>query len=328
MSGEESVAQMNGNSRQGITRRRWGMFAGIGWLALAGCGTAGTSSSATGGTQASQGAAGVTFANPQLVVDVAWLQQHAKDAGVRIVDARPAADYEKGHIPGAVSIPVVDTFDPGQQKNYPDTKEKLEALLAEKGIGNSTRVITYDNGKETPAARLFWTLEYIGQTNSALLDGGLKAWQAANGTVTAEVPTVEVAKFASNVDPAKLPTKEQCELAINDKTKVVLDARSPEEFRGEDVRAKFGGRIPGSVNIDWRENFQEDARLKDAATLKTMYESQGVTKDKEVISLCQTGQRSSVSYWTLRLLGYPKVGNYAGSWVEWGNDPATKKVQG
>ncbi len=316
---------MEGDTTLRITRRGWGGLAGAGLLLLVGCGTA----VGPGGARAtSKGAEGASFANPQLVVDVAWLQQHAKDPNVRLVDARPAAEYEKGHIPGAVSLPVADTFDPGQQKNYPDTKEKLEALFAGKGIGNATRVVTYDNGRETPAARLFWTLEYIGHTNAAVLDGGLKAWQAQSGAITAEVPAVEPAQFTSKIDPAKLPTKEQCELAITDKSKVILDARSPEEFRGEDVRAKFGGRIPGSVNVDWRENFAADASLKDASTLKTMYESKGVTKDKEVISLCQTGQRSSVSYWTLRLLGYPKVGNYAGSWVEWGNDPGTKKVQG
>ncbi|MBI3972215.1 MAG: sulfurtransferase [Chloroflexi bacterium] len=304
---------------------------GAGALIAAACGAAtGTSKPAAGGAGAAgtSNASGVTFANPNLVVSVQWLQQHANDANVRIVDARPAADYEKGHIRGAVSLPVVETFDPAAQKNFPDTKEKLEALFSEKGIGNTTRVITYDNGKETSAPRLFWTLEYIGHTNAAVLDGGLKAWQAGQGAVTTEVPKVEPAKFTSKIDPAKMPTKEQCELAIGDKTKVVLDARSPEEYRGEDVRAKFGGHIPGAVNIDWRENFDANSVLKAPAELKTMYESKGVTKDKEVIAHCQTGQRSSATYWVLRLLGYPKVGNYAGSWVEWGNDPTTKKVQG
>jgi thiosulfate/3-mercaptopyruvate sulfurtransferase len=245
---------------------------------------------------------------------VDWLKANGSGAGTRIVDARPAAEYEKGHLPGAVNLPVADTFDPAQQKNYPDTKEKLD--------------VTYDNGKETPSARLFWTLEFLGHTNAAILDGGLKAWQSAGGEVTTEVPAVEPTTFVSKIDPAKLPTREQCELAIGDKTKVILDSRSPEEYRGEDVRAKYGGHIPGSVNIDWRDNFTADTRLKDAPALRALYESKGVTRDKEVISLCQTGQRSSVSYWTLRLLGYPKVGNYAGSWVEWGNDPQTKKVQG
>jgi thiosulfate/3-mercaptopyruvate sulfurtransferase len=264
------------------------------------------------------------------VVTVDWLKANIRTAGVRVVDARPAADYDKGHVPGAVSLPVVDTFDPEKDKNYPDSKEKLEALFANKGIGNDVRIVTYDsgNGTDTTGGRLFWTLEYTGHANVAVLDGGLKAWQAAGGEVSTEAVSVTPAKFTSKIDPAKMPTKEQCELAIGDPTKVVLDTRSPEEFRGDDVRAKFGGHIPGAVNIDYRTNFTPAGTLKAPAELKSLYESKGVTPQKEVIAHCQTGQRSSTTYWVLRLLGYNKVGNYAGSWIEWGNDPNAKKVQG
>ena len=108
---------------------------------------------------------------------------------------------------------------------------------------------------------------------------------------------------------------------------VVVDARSAPEYRGEDVRAKRGGHMPGAVNIEWKANFN-DLTLKSADELSEMYASAGVTKDKEVIAHCHTGQRSSVTYLALRMLGYPKVGNYAGSWMEWGNDPNTQIVAG
>ena len=268
------------------------------------------------------------FVHPNLIVSVSWLRQHTTDPHLRLVDARPTAEYDKGHLPGAVSLPVADTFDPAQHKNYPDTKEKLEALFARRGLSNTTRIITYDNGKEHLSARLFWTLEYVGATNVAVLNGGLTQWQADKGEISTVPVHVEPETFVATVDLAKLPTAAQCTLALGDPTKAVLDARSPEEFRGEDVRAKYSGHIPGAVNIDWRENFTTTTVLKDPGTLKTLYASKGITPDKEVIAHCQTGQRSSVSYWVLRLLGYPKVGNYAGSWVEWGNDPTTPKAQG
>jgi thiosulfate/3-mercaptopyruvate sulfurtransferase len=318
---------MVGNTR--VTRRTaTGALLGLGGLTGLLASACGAATQSGGGAATSGAATGAAYANPNLAVGIAWLKQHAKDANLRIVDARSAADYEKGHIPGAVNLPVADTFDPAQQKNYPDTKEKLEALFSTKGIGNTTRVIAYDNGKETAGPRLFWTLEYLGHTNAAVLDGGVKAWQADGGELSTETPTVQAATFTSKIDPAKMPTKQQCELAIGDKTKVVLDARSPQEYRGEDVRAKFGGHIPGAVNIDWVENFTTGTTLKDPAALKSLYESKGVTRDKEVIAHCQTGQRSSATYWVLRLLGYPKVGNYAGSWVEWGNETTTQKIQG
>jgi len=288
-------------------------------LAVAGCG---------GATEASRPAAAGAFANPNLVVSAAWLKDHSADPGLRVVDARAAADYARGHIAGAVSLPVADTFDPARPGNYPDSKEKLEALFGARGIANATRVVVYDAGAETPGPRLFWTLEYLGQRGSAVLDGGLKAWQAAGGAVTTEPPTVPAASYTAAVDPSRIYSQAECALAITDRTKVVVDARSPEEYRGEDVRAPFGGHIPGAVNIDYRENFTPDARLKDASALRALYAARGVTPDKEVIGLCQTGQRSTVAYWVLRLLGYPRVGNYGGGWIEWGSDPQTSKAQG
>jgi thiosulfate/3-mercaptopyruvate sulfurtransferase len=268
------------------------------------------------------------FVHPNLIVSVSWLMQHTTDQHLRLVDARPTAEYDKGHIPGAVSLPVADTFDPAQHKNYPDTKAKLEALFARRGLSNTMRIIIYDNGKEHRSARLFWTLEYVGATNVAVLDGGLTQWQAEQGAISTVPVQVEPGTFVAMVDPAKLPMAAQCQLALDNPTKVILDARSPQEFRGEDVRAKYRGHIPGAVNIDWRENFTDTTVLKDPVTLRNLYASKGVTPDKDVIAHCQTGQRSSVSYWVLRLLGYPQVGNYAGSWVEWGNDPTTPKAQG
>jgi thiosulfate/3-mercaptopyruvate sulfurtransferase len=315
-------------------RAATGVLVGLGgWLAAACGASTGTSAPPAGGGGSTSAPAATNpsvFVNPNLVVSVDWLKANAKAPNVRIVDSRPAADYEKGHIPGAVNLPVVDTFDPGKDRNYPDTKEKLEALFGNKGIGDGLRVITYDagNGTDTTGSRLLWTLEYAGHTNVAWLDGGIKAWQAAAGELSTEAVTVAPAKFTSKIDPAKMPTKEQCETAIGDPTKVVLDARSPEEYRGDDVRAKFGGHIPGAVNIDYRLNYTPAGTLKAPPELRQMYESKGVTANKEVIAHCQTGQRSSSTYLVLRLLGYNKVGNYVGSWVEWGNDAETKKVQG
>ena len=96
----------------------------------------------------------------------------------------------------------------------------------------------------------------------------------------------------------RVSTRNQCGCGrhprLGDPTKVHLDARSPEEFRGEDVRAKYRGHIPGAVNIDWRENFANITMLKDPVILKTLYESKGVPQNKEVIVHCQTGQCSSV----------------------------------
>lgn len=325
----------DGQGQEGGLRRRLvpGALLAAAVLLPAACAAGGTRSSGGRGSSGVAPAApepGVRAGSafPELSVDVAWLSGHLGESGMAVVDARAAAEYEKGHIPGAVSVPVVDTFDPAQPKNYPDAPERLAARLAGKGIGSASRVVAYDGGAETPAARLFWTLEYLGHGRAAVLDGGLQAWQAAGRPLATEAPPVAPATFTPAVAAARLHTRGGCEPAPGDAAHVMVDARSAAEWRGEDVRAKWGGRIPGAVNVDWREHFAPDARLKEADALRALYVGRGVTPAQEVIAYCQTGQRSSVTYWVLRLLGYPRVANYAGSWVEWGNDPTTPKAAG
>ena len=100
---------------------------------------------------------------------------------------------------------------------------------------------------------------------------------------------------------------------------IILDTRSDSEYCGTTVRAKRAGAIPGAVHIEWTLNLGEDGTFKSASELRAIYESAGVTPDKTVISYCQGGYRAAHSYLALRLLGYPRVRNYVGSWKEWGD---------
>jgi len=100
---------------------------------------------------------------------------------------------------------------------------------------------------------------------------------------------------------------------------VVLDTRSDGEWDGSVARARRGGRIPGAVHVEWSKNLGEDGAFKPASDLRAMYEQAGVTPDKEVVTYCQGGYRAAHAYLALRLLGYPKVRNYTGSWKEWGD---------
>ncbi len=268
---------------------------------------------------------GSGFAHPELIVSAEWLRAHADDPALRLVDARPRADYEQGHLPGAVSLPVAETFDPAHPKNLPASRAVLAQLFGARGIGTDRRVVVYDGGKQTPAPRLFWTLEWAGHPDVAVLDGGMAAWKTAGGTVTADEPKLAAEHFGGIAASDRLAERARCAAAIGRPGAVILDARSTKEYSGAEARARFGGHIPGAVNVDWGENFAPDGRLRSPATLRALYAGRGIAPDKEVITHCQSGQRSSASYWTLRLLGYERVGNYAASWADWGNDPETPK---
>jgi len=226
----------------------------------------------------------IGFAHPELLVETDWLAEHLDDPDLRVVDARKPGEYKAGHIPGAVNIPRSATFDPAAPKGMVAPKEMIEELFGSKGISNQTRVVIYGQGKDKDAARVFWTLEYYGHTKVSVLNGGFKKWQAEGREVTAEEPEITPTTFIAKPDPARLSTKGEILEDIGKADVVMLDTRSPAEYRGEDIRAKRGGHIPGAVNIDWVENFTtgEVPVFKSAAELMRLYEAAGVTKDKLV----------------------------------------------
>ena len=100
---------------------------------------------------------------------------------------------------------------------------------------------------------------------------------------------------------------------------VILDTRTDGEYLGTTVRAARGGCIPGAVHVEWTTNLRPDGSFKSADELRALYEPVGVTPDKDVVTYCQGGYRAAHAYLALRLLGYPRVRNYVGSWKEWGD---------
>jgi len=224
------------------------------------------------------------YANPQLLVKTDWLAEHLDDPNLRVVDARKPEDYAAGHIPSAVSIPPEVTFDPEAPKGIIGPPEQMAELFGSKGINHKVHVVIYAEGKDTAAARIFWTLEYYGHPNVSLLDGGFTKWQTEGREVTTEEPEVTPVEFSVEVHPEMLSTREEILEKLAQEGVVFLDARSEEEYKGRDVRAKRGGHIPGAVNVDWRENFTpgEVPVFKSPAELEELYLDAGVTRDKEV----------------------------------------------
>jgi thiosulfate/3-mercaptopyruvate sulfurtransferase len=116
-----------------------------------------------------------------------------------------------------------------------------------------------------------------------------------------------------------LATAEDVLRSLNRKEIAILDTRSRGEFLGTHVRAARGGAIPGAIHIEWTDNIAPNGKFKPNGELRAMYEKAGITPDKEVVSYCQGGYRAAHSYIALRLLGFPRVRNYIGSWKEWGD---------
>ncbi len=264
------------------------------------------------------------YGNPQFLVETDWLARHLNDRDLRIIDMRDnREEYAAGHIPGSVYVNVnqirLALKEPGFAMP-PDYQ--IEEMLGSLGIADDTMVVAYDEHGGLNAARLFFTLDYAGHDKMAVLNGGSTKWAAEGRVLSKEVPQVRKTAYRMRPKTGIVASASWIAANVGKPILALVDARSPKEFRGEDVRAKRGGHIPGAANIEWTQNLEPDKTFKPGDEMLALYEKAGVTKDKAVITYCQTMHRASVSYFTLRLLGYPNVRGYDRSWSEWGNDPS------
>jgi thiosulfate/3-mercaptopyruvate sulfurtransferase len=272
----------------------------------------------------------MSYKHPEVLVETEWVSQHMKDGTVRIaeVDYDPTANYNLGHIPGAA------LFDWKKDMNDPlardiVSKEQLEGLLSGSGVSNDTTLVLYGDFNNWFAAFAFWILKYYGVEKVVLMNGGRKKWLAEDREVTKDIPAHSRTAYKAGGPNEEIRTYlDYVKKLLGNKDKGLVDVRSPAEFTGEitappeypNEHAQRGGHIPGAANIPWSQAVKEDGTFKSADELSNIYQSKGITPDKEIITYCRIGERSSFSWFVLTyLLGYPKVRNYDGSWTEWGN---------
>jgi thiosulfate/3-mercaptopyruvate sulfurtransferase len=241
-------------------------------------------------------------------------------ANLCIVDTRPAEDFAQGHIPSAVhfdlfGLSLIDTTEAPLHAFM----HMIHHLLEQRGVSEAKEVVLYEETSGMRAARGLWFLEYFGHPNARMLDGGIQAWKAAGGRVTTETTKPKSATFKAAEQPEVLATANDVLQSLKRPEICILDTRSDGEYFGTHVRAARGGAIPGAIHIEWTKNLDPTGQFKSERELKAMYEQAGITPDKEVIPYCQGGYRSAHSYVALRLIGFPKVRNYIGSWKEWGD---------
>jgi len=260
------------------------------------------------------------YTRDRLLVTTAQLQNQLGAANLCIIDTRPAEDYARGHIPGAThfdlfGLSLIDTSE-APLKAF---MFMIHHVLELRGVSETKEVVFYEDNSGMRAARGVWFLEYFGHQNVKMLEGGMQAWKAAGAPVTTDCTPPQAASLKTSERREVLATADDVVRALDKKDTIILDTRSEGEHFGTTVRAARGGAIPHSIHIEWTDNLDASGKFKSNEDLTAMYSKAGVTPDKEVYSYCQGGYRAAHSYIALRLLGYPKVRNYIGSWKEWGD---------
>lgn len=275
------------------------------------------------------------------LVTTEWLAHEIGASDLRIVDAswhlpdsgRDAkAEYEAGHIPGAVFMDLGGLSDTASPlPNTLPSAEKFASRMQSLGLGDGSRIVLYDDSDAHTSARAWFMLKLFGAHSVAILDGGLAKWKSERRQLRSGTETLRHRHFTVWDDATTLRTKADLLANLDSGKEQVVDARGAGRFTGEEPDLHAGtapGHIPGARNVPAGQLFNADGTYKDEAGLRAAFEQAGVDLSKPVVTSCGSGITASVLAFGLNRLGKEDVALYDGSWSEWGADPATPKATG
>jgi thiosulfate/3-mercaptopyruvate sulfurtransferase len=276
-----------------------------------------------------------------LLVTTEWLAKEQGASDLRIVDAtwflpgggrNAAAEYEGGHIKGAVFMDLEELAD--ANSSLPNTlppPEKFASRMQSLGLGDGSRIVVYDDSPFKSATRAWWMLTLFGAHEVAILDGGLAKWKAEGRPLETGKPALRHRHFTVWKDDKGVKGKADLLANLHSKEAAVVDARGPGRFTGEELEPRpdmASGHIPGSQNLPYSNLYNADGTWKRGADLAEVFTAAGVDLDKPMITTCGSGMTAAVVLFGARLTGKKDVALYDGSWSEWGLDADTPKAKG
>lgn len=251
------------------------------------------------------------------------LQQHNKE--LIIIDLCSDENYNAGHIQGAVHIKPSQLscgIKPAPGKL--PTTATLQQLFQSIGLTSKKTIVVYDDAGGSWAGRMVWTLALIGYNNVQLLNGGRYAWEKSGFDFTQEDSTVTPSNIEITINTSNIAELNDIQSQLKHNDFKVWDARSADEYNGSKILAKRGGHIPGAIHLEWTDLTDSEGFLLSASSLQNLLNEKGLTADKNIVTHCQTHRRSGLTWFVAKkLLSYPNIKAYPGSWSEWGNDDTT-----
>jgi len=259
------------------------------------------------------------FASTDMLVTTSWLASNLRGRDIVVLHVGTEKDYKPGHIPGArlVTLPDISTTgENGLQLELPPLDTLLVAF-GRLGITDHSRIIVYaGNDSVQSATRVWFTLDYLGLgDHSAMLDGGLAAWQAEGREVNAELPQVAPTLFTPRLRPEVVVGAEWVNSRLKDESCQIVDARLPEFYSGANAGGMpRAGRIPGAMNAPYTTFLDDTRHFRSRDDLAALMKA--ASGRKMPVSYCHRGQQATVIYFVARYLGMePKM--YDGSFQDW-----------
>ncbi|MBW8708568.1 MAG: 3-mercaptopyruvate sulfurtransferase [Alphaproteobacteria bacterium] len=273
------------------------------------------------------------------LVSTEWLAAHLGD--VRLVDASwympaekrdPAAEFEAGHIPGAVFFDIDGIADHATDLPHMlPAPGEFSAAAGKLGIGDGETVVVYDGSGIFSAPRVWWTLKAMGHRDVKVLDGGLPKWKRETRPIETGPARPQEKSFIAKFRPGMVRDFGAVMGIVKDKTAQMVDARSAARFTAEEKEPRAGlrsGHMPGAVNVHFRSLINADGTLKPPGQLHAAFEQAGVDINRPIVTTCGSGLSAAILMLALAEIGASDVALYDGSWTEWGGRPEAPVVTG
>ena len=271
------------------------------------------------------------YAHPEVLVTTAWVSEHLRDAGVRIIESNEdVLLYETGHLPGAVHIDWQRDLQDPTIRDYIQP-EAFAELCSRKGITPDTTCVFYGDKSNWWSCYALWVFRLFGHEKVKIMNGGRAKWIAEGRPLTREVPQITPVSYSFPSVRRDLEIRAFYADALEQSRakRPLIDVRSLGEFKGlvthmpeyPQEGVLRGGHIPGAHSVPWMLAVKTDGTFKSAVELRKIYQDDlGLHPDDDIIVYCRIGERSSHTWFVMTyLLGFKKVRNYDGSWTEWGN---------
>lgn len=267
--------------------------------------------------------------NPHFVSG-AWLQDHLNAPDVVVVDGswylpnlnrNARAEYEEGHIPGAVFFDIDAIADTSQ--NLPHmlpSPEEFAREMGRMGIGDGARIVIYDGAGLFSAPRVWWTFRTMGARDVVILEGGAPRWRAEDRPWTDDVTQRRPTNFTARMDHGAVASLADIKAYLSSQKVQIVDARPADRFRGDAPEPRPGlksGHMKGAKNVPF-SLVAADGALKTPAEIEQAFRTAGVDLDRPIVTSCGSGVSAAILSLALESTGRSAKALYDGSWAEWG----------